>query len=227
MKKVKVPLAERSYEIQVGLGLIDRLGTACRRLKLGQRCAVIADKTVAGLYGKAAVGSLRKAGFNPVVLRVDPGEKSKSLRVVQDCYDALARERLSRDAFVVALGGGVVGDLAGFVASTYLRGVGFVQVPTSLLAQVDSSVGGKVGVNLRAGKNLVGSFYQPRLVLCDLETLHSSPTRIEGWPGRGDKVWDHCGFKIIYPIGKGPGQAVESGSGNPGFRGGTLLCHQG
>jgi 3-dehydroquinate synthase len=177
MKKVKVPLADRSYEIRVGQGLIDGLGPACRRLKLGRRCVVITDETVAPLYGAAAVGSLRGAGFEPFLIPVAPGEKSKSLRVVHSCYDLLARERLERNSFVVALGGGVVGDLAGFVAATYLRGVGFVQVPTTLLAQVDSSVGGKVGVNLRSGKNLVGAFYQPRLVLCDLNTLQTLPQR--------------------------------------------------
>jgi 3-dehydroquinate synthase len=105
------------------------------------------------------------------------GEKQKNLRNVQACYDRLAAHRLERNSFVVALGGGVVGDLAGFVAATYLRGIPFVQVPTTLLAQVDSSVGGKVGVNLRAGKNLVGAFHQPRLVLCDLNTLTSLPPR--------------------------------------------------
>jgi 3-dehydroquinate synthase len=120
---------------------------------------------------------LNAAGFEPVRLTVPAGEPAKSLKTVQACYDQLAAHRLERSSFIVALGGGVVGDLAGFLAATYLRGVAFVQVPTSLLAQVDSSVGGKVGINLKAGKNLVGAFYQPRLVLCDLDTLDTLPER--------------------------------------------------
>lgn len=121
--------------------------------------------------------SLKAAGFEPALVSVPAGEKAKRLRVVETCYEQLASHRLERKSFVVALGGGVVGDLAGFVAATYLRGIAFVQVPTTLLAQVDSSVGGKVGVNLECGKNLVGAFYQPRLVLCDLDTLRTLPMR--------------------------------------------------
>jgi 3-dehydroquinate synthase len=117
------------------------------------------------------------SGFEPVLIAVPAGEKSKRLAVVEKCYDQLAAHRLERKSFIVALGGGVVGDLAGFVAATYLRGIPFVQAPTTLLAQVDSSVGGKTGVNLRAGKNLVGAFYQPQLVLCDLDALKTLPKR--------------------------------------------------
>jgi len=123
------------------------------------------------------MASLEAAGFEPVLLTVPAGETSKSLKYVQTCCEQLARHRLERTSFIVALGGGVVGDLAGFVAASYLRGIAFVQVPTTLLAQVDSSVGGKVGVNLPAGKNLVGAFYQPRLVLCDLTSLDTLPNR--------------------------------------------------
>ena len=123
------------------------------------------------------MASLKGAGYEAVLVTVPPGETSKSLRMVERCYDQLARHRLERKSFVLALGGGVVGDLAGFVAATYLRGIPFVQVPTTLLAQVDSSVGGKVGVNLKAGKNLVGAFHQPRLVLCDLATLGTLSAR--------------------------------------------------
>ena len=177
MHTVTVSLGSRSYLIHVGAGLIERLGQHCAKLRLSANCAVISDSNVAPLYAEAVLASLRKAGFEPSLFGVPAGERSKSLKEVQDCYDRLAHERLERNSFVVALGGGVVGDLAGFVAATYLRGVAFVQVPTSLLAQVDSSVGGKVGINLKSGKNLVGAFYQPRLVLCDLATLDSLPER--------------------------------------------------
>lgn len=177
MRKVNVSLGRRSYPILIGTNLLSRLGAECKRLKLATRCAVISDHNVAALYGKAAMRSLQVAGFDPVLIAVNPGEPSKSLATVQSCCDQFAAHRMERKSFVVALGGGVVGDLAGFVAATYLRGVSFVQVPTTLLAQVDSSVGGKVGVNLKAGKNLVGAFYQPRLVLCDLATLDTLPTR--------------------------------------------------
>jgi 3-dehydroquinate synthase len=174
---VEVTLGQRSYQIHIGEGLLDRLGRECANLKLEGRCAIISDENVAPKYGAKTVTALARAGFDPVLIRVPAGETAKSLKTVQSCYDQLAAHRLERGSFIVALGGGVVGDLAGFVAATYLRGVAFVQVPTTLLAQVDSSVGGKVGVNLRAGKNLVGAFYQPRLVLCDLKTLRTLPVR--------------------------------------------------
>ena len=138
---------------------------------------VITDENVDRLYRGAVVKSLELAGIETSVISIRPGETAKSLKSVTACYDQLASQRLERGSFIVALGGGVVGDLAGFLAATYLRGIDFVQVPTTLLAQVDSSVGGKVGVNLKAGKNLVGAFYQPRLVLCDLDTLGSLPAR--------------------------------------------------
>ena len=177
MRIVQVPLGNRSYSIKVGGGLLSRLGAECAALKLGQRCAVITDSNVGGEFSRAALKSLSASGFEPVLITVPAGEKSKRIAVVEKCYDQLAAHRLERKSFIVALGGGVVGDLAGFVAATYLRGIPFVQVPTTLLAQVDSSVGGKTGVNLAAGKNLVGSFYQPRLVLCDWDTLKTLPER--------------------------------------------------
>ena len=177
MRIVPVSLGSRSYQIKVGGGLLPRLGAECAALKLGQRCAVITDSNVVKKFAKAALKSLSASGFDPVLITVPAGEKSKNIATVEKCYDQLAKHRLERKSFIVALGGGVVGDLAGFVAATYLRGIPFVQVPTTLLAQVDSSVGGKTGVNLKAGKNLVGAFYQPRLVLCDLDTLKTLPRR--------------------------------------------------
>ncbi|MDB6016245.1 MAG: 3-dehydroquinate synthase [Pedosphaera sp.] len=177
MRTIKVALGDRGYNILIGRNLLRLLGAECARLNLGRRCAIITDRNVGPRFAKAAQRSLAKAGFESCLITVPAGETAKSLKTVQACYDQLARHRLERKSFMVALGGGVVGDLAGFVAATYLRGIAFVQVPTTLLAQVDSSVGGKVGVNLKAGKNLVGAFYQPRLVLCDLDALRTLPTR--------------------------------------------------
>ncbi len=177
MRTVRVPLGRRSYDIKIASGLINKLGAECARLKLGKRCAIITDAHVGRWYAKPAYNSLSRAGFDPALVVVPAGETAKSLKSAQSCYRRLAAHRLERHSFLVALGGGVVGDLAGFVAATYLRGIPFVQVPTTLLAQVDSSVGGKTGVNLKAGKNLVGAFHQPRLVLCDLAALHTLPSR--------------------------------------------------
>lgn len=177
MRIVNVPLGQRSYAIKIGPRLLRRLGAECARLKLGKRCAIITDTTVGRRYARPAFDSLANAGFMPSLVILNPGEATKHPKSAAVCYDRLADHRLERKSFIVALGGGVVGDLAGFVAATYLRGVTFVQVPTTLLAQVDSSVGGKVGVNLKAGKNLVGAFYQPRVVLCDLDTMRTLPER--------------------------------------------------
>jgi len=177
VRTVEVRLNERSYKIKIAEGLLPRLGRECSALGLGRRCAVFTDSRVAPLYSEPAMTALTRAGFEPVLITFPAGENSKRLRQLEACFNQMARHRLERKSFIVALGGGVVGDLAGFAAATWLRGVPFVQVPTTLLAQVDSSVGGKTGVNLRAGKNLVGAFYQPKLVLCDLSTLRSLPER--------------------------------------------------
>ncbi|HXB60054.1 MAG TPA: 3-dehydroquinate synthase [Candidatus Acidoferrales bacterium] len=177
VRSVPVQLGNRSYEIKIGPDLLQNLGQECARLKLGDRCAIITDKNAGKFFARTIFDSLVRAGFSPLLITLAAGETTKSLRTVEECYNQLAAHRLERKSFIIALGGGVVGDLAGFVAATYLRGVPFVQLPTTLLAQVDSSVGGKTGVNLRAGKNLVGAFYQPRLVLCDLVTLKTLPER--------------------------------------------------
>lgn len=177
MRTVKVPLGRRTYSIVIGRRVADRLGRACAKLGFATRCAVVTDDKVGPLHGARVVASLKKAGFDPATVTVPAGETSKCLAQVEACYHAFCRHRVGRQSFVVALGGGVVGDLAGFAAATYLRGLPLVQLPTSLLAQVDSAVGGKTGVNLPAGKNLVGAFHQPRLVMSDLATLDTLPER--------------------------------------------------
>lgn len=174
MKKLTVDLSDRSYDILIEQGLLDRTGTLVRATGCGNRLAVITDETVLPLYGARICSSLEEAGFTVKMIPVPTGEHSKSLTILEQVYDALTDFRLTRSDAVVALGGGVVGDLAGFAAATILRGVDFIQIPTTLLAQVDSSVGGKVGIDLKAGKNLAGAFHQPRLVLIDpacLKTL--------------------------------------------------------
>ncbi|HTV76595.1 MAG TPA: 3-dehydroquinate synthase family protein, partial [Candidatus Baltobacteraceae bacterium] len=177
VRTVPVRLGSRSYAIKIAPALLQTLGGECERLKLGERCAIITDKNAGKFFARTVFNSLARAGFSPLLITVAAGETAKQLRTLEKCCDELAAHRLERKSFIVALGGGVVGDLAGFVAATYLRGIPFVQIPTTLLAQVDSSVGGKTGVNLRAGKNLIGAFYQPQLVLCDLDTLKTLPER--------------------------------------------------
>lgn len=177
MRTVQVSLGARSYTIHIGNGLLAKIGDSCRRLKLGERCTIVTDENVGPRYADAAMRAFKMAGFVPNVITVPAGESAKSLKVLGQCYDQLAMRRLERRSFLVALGGGCVGDLAGFVAASYLRGIPYIQVATTLLSQVDSSVGGKVGINLKAGKNLVGAFHQPRAVFCDLDTLATLPER--------------------------------------------------
>lgn len=177
LHSVPVRLADRSYEVHIGRDLLSSLGSLAKPLTLGKKCAVITDSVVAPLYSEQTMASLLDAGFDPLLLTVPSGEKSKSFTVAEDLCQRMAVAGLDRKAFVVALGGGVVGDLAGFVAAIYFRGIPFVQVPTTVLAQVDSSVGGKTGINLAAGKNLVGAFHQPRLVVADTTTLDTLPAR--------------------------------------------------
>ena len=180
MPPLEIRSSARTYHAHVGMGLLDGLGALLRDLpfgKRGTRCAVVTDEHVGALYGERVMASLRGAGFAPGLVVVPAGEKSKSMDQTARVADRLIAGGLDRHGFLVALGGGVVGDLAGFVASIYHRGIPFVQVPTTVVAQVDSSIGGKTGVNTAAGKNLLGSFYPPFLVLADVDTLASLPTR--------------------------------------------------
>ena len=174
---VPVTLGERSYNIHIGAGVLGRLGALCAETGLKGKCLVITDENVGEHYAQTVLQSLETAGFTASLATLPPGEQTKCGDRVFELYSRCIECGLDRYSFIVALGGGVVGDLAGYVAATYLRGIPFVQVPTSLLAMVDSSVGGKTGINLPEGKNLVGAFYQPRLVLADLQTLETLPER--------------------------------------------------
>jgi len=173
MEEIRVELGERSYKILIDSGNLKNIGKVLKDYDLGKQATIITNPLVGNLYQDVVKDSLKKEGFEVTIARVPDGEEYKSLEWAAKLYDELLEHKRDRYSFILALGGGVIGDLAGFVASTYMRGIPFVQVPTSLLAQVDASIGGKVAVNHPLGKNLVGSFYQPRLVYTDLAVLKS------------------------------------------------------
>ncbi len=177
MPIVNVNLPASPYNIHIEDGLLSQIGRHIRKVYTGKRVSVITDENVAELYLENITENLRHAGMEVVSFVVAPGEPSKSFSVYEKLTEDLARSGHQRTDLIIALGGGVVGDLAGFTASSYMRGVPFVQVPTSLLAQIDSSVGGKTGINIRAGKNLVGAVYQPKAVLIDPLTLDTLPIK--------------------------------------------------
>jgi 3-dehydroquinate synthase len=174
---VNVPLGARAYDILIGRGVLASLGSRVAALRPKVRAAIVTDEAVAGLYLDMAEAALGEAGIGSVRIVVPQGEKSKSFRVFERVCESLIAARIERGDVVVALGGGVVGDLAGFASAVVRRGLDVVQVPTTLLAQVDSSVGGKTGINSQHGKNLVGAFQQPILVLADTALLDSLPAR--------------------------------------------------
>ena len=179
MKKLTVALPGREYDLLIQKGLLDRAGECCRRvLPRARRLAVVTDSNVGPLYLERLTAALESAGFDVKGITVPAGESSKSLEMLGHLYNEMLAFGLSRTDAVVALGGGVIGDLAGFAAATVLRGVDYVQIPTTVLAQVDSSVGGKVAVDLPAGKNLAGAFWQPKLVLMDPDCLNTLSDRI-------------------------------------------------
>ena len=177
MKTVHVQ-ASTEYDVLVGAGLLQTLGERASALCKTRKTAIISDSNVWPLYGQAAEESLIHAGFQAVSFVIPAGESSKNGEVYLELLNFLAENQLTRTDLLIALGGGVVGDLTGFAAATYLRGVPYIQVPTTLLAAVDSSVGGKTAIDLPAGKNLAGAFYQPSLVLCDVDTLNSLPDNV-------------------------------------------------
>lgn len=177
MQKVRVELGERSYDICIGNNMLEHIGPKLKSFKTSPKTAIISNPTVYKLYGKAVLKSIKASGFDVIPVIIPDGEKYKDISIVQNIYGELLKHRLDRASALIALGGGVIGDIAGFAASTYMRGISYIQVPTTLLAQVDSSVGGKTGVNHKLGKNMIGTFYQPRLVWIDVDTLKTLPRR--------------------------------------------------
>ena len=174
---VKVNLGENGYSIYIGENILSEIGEYVKELRVGSRILLVTNPTVRALYGQIVFDSLNKSGFEVILGEIPDGEKYKSLDSASYLYNVAFENNLDRKCAVLALGGGVIGDLAGFVAATYMRGVPFIQVPTTLLAQVDSSVGGKVAVNHPKGKNIIGAFYQPKLVFTDIATLKTLPER--------------------------------------------------
>jgi 3-dehydroquinate synthase len=172
---VDVRLGPQSYPVHIGNGLLASIGEHAREVGLAGRCALITDRNVGKLYAQRALASLEE--FRPELITVPAGEESKSLAQAEAVCDQMIASGLDRSSFVVALGGGVIGDLAGFVAAIYFRGIPYLQVPTTIVGQVDSAVGGKTGVNAAAGKNLIGAFHQPAAVIADVETLATLPER--------------------------------------------------
>lgn len=177
MKQIlNVALAERSYPIHIGTGLLNETELLLKHLKQ-KHVAIVTNTTVAPLYLEKIAKPLRDAGVQVVEIILPDGEQYKNSDTLNTIYDALINARCERNTTLIALGGGVIGDLTGYAAATYLRGVPFIQIPTTLLSQVDSSVGGKTGINHPQGKNMIGAFYQPQLVLIDIDTLHTLPQR--------------------------------------------------
>ena len=179
MRSVALRLGTRSYQIQISSGILDELGRLAR-VGLGanaRQAVVVSNATVDSIYGPRAIQSLARSGFKVQRYLIGDGERFKSLRTAESLFAFLIEQRIERSDVIVALGGGVVGDLAGFAAATYLRGIRLIHVPTTLLAQIDSSVGGKTGVNHLLGKNLIGAFHQPSLVVIDPDVLHTLPPR--------------------------------------------------
>ena len=174
---VKVGLGKRSYDIVIAPGSLHRMGEYLQGLGLSGKVGVVTNPALARLYGASLKRALVKAGFTCHLISIPEGERTKTLRWASSIIDELVKHRFERQSALVALGGGVIGDITGFAASMYLRGIPFIQVATTLVAQVDSSVGGKTGVNHSSGKNLIGAFYQPALVVSDTTTLRTLPRR--------------------------------------------------
>lgn len=190
MKEIKVR-AGKPYSVLIGQGLLQQAGAEVRRISEGSRCVIVSDSNVAPLYAETLKQSLQNAGFTASVFVFPAGERSKNSDTYLSLLEHMAAHELTRSDLAVALGGGVTGDMSGFAAATYLRGIDYVQIPTSLLAMVDSSVGGKTAIDLKAGKNYVGAFHQPKVVLCDTRLLDTLPRAF---------FLDGCGEVLKYAV---------------------------
>ena len=198
---LRVELGSRSYPISIGDRILQDIGKALGPFKFGRSVALVSNTTVFPLYGAAVSGSLSSSGFSCTEIILPDGEAFKTIASAERIFEDLLKAGIDRKSALVALGGGVVGDLAGFAASVYMRGIDFIQIPTTLLAQVDSSVGGKTGVNHPLGKNMIGTFWQPRLVWIDIDTLATLPRR-EFVAGIAEiikygVIWDHELFAFL------------------------------
>jgi len=171
MKKIDLRLKENSYKIVIGRSILKKIGSHVKELNLGKDAIIITNPIIKKIYGRTISSSLKKSGFSVKIFEVPDGEKSKSAKVAFDLIEKIALYDVMKRPFVVALGGGVIGDLAGYVAAAYKRGIPYIQVPTTFLAQIDSAIGGKVAIDLPIGKNLVGAFYQPKMVFSDVSVL--------------------------------------------------------
>ncbi len=207
MNTIKIS-ASTEYQVKIGAGLLSQLGQEAAQVITGRTAAILSDSNVWPLYGQITENSLKNAGFHVYSFVISAGEASKSGSTYLSFLNFLAEHQLTRSDCIIALGGGVVGDLAGFAAATYLRGIGYIQVPTTLLAAVDSSVGGKTAIDLEAGKNLAGAFYQPKLVLCDTDTLSTLPAEI---------FRDGCAEVIKYGVLYDPALFAQLEAAGPEF----------
>ena len=201
IETLKVDLGQRSYDIHIGANLLEHSGTWLKPLLPGKQVAIVTNTVVAPLYLQQVENTLKQQGYSTLPIILPDGEAYKNVDHLHKIFDALIENRFERSATLLALGGGVVGDMTGFAAATFLRGVPFVQIPTTLLSQVDASVGGKTGINHPLGKNLIGAFYQPQLVAIDVETLKTLPQR-ERLAGLAEvikygMIWDASFFQQL------------------------------
>lgn len=191
LNKLEVNVSQKTYPILIKKGIIEDIGYEIKKYFKSKRITVVTDYNVEKIYGEVIVQNLRSQGYEVHIISIKPGENSKSLDTLTQLYNQLLDNRMTRKDLIISFGGGVIGDLAGFAASTFLRGIQYIQVPTSLLAQIDSSIGGKVAVNLSKGKNLVGSFYHPEAVFIDPEILKTLPQRYL-YDGMGEVIKYAC-----------------------------------